>query len=173
MRDGFPAVTIDGIVRRAGTTKPAFYRRFASIGDMIPSILSARFVLATSVDEGSLRSDLLEFQREQAMIFDDGLVRQSMAGWLAYLSSRRGEAEAFITGFLGPRLESLSAILVRADLRGEIDTARDPRAVLDLLVGPLLLRSLVPGFEAIDEFVVERTVESALVYLGARELARP
>ncbi|MBK0422437.1 TetR/AcrR family transcriptional regulator [Leucobacter sp. CSA2] len=172
MRDGFPAVTIDGIVRRAGTTKPAFYRRFASIGDMIPAILAARFALSANIDEGSLRDDLLAFQREQALIFDDELVRQAMAGWLAYLSSRRGDAEVFISGFLGPRLESLSAILVRGDLRGEIETPRDPRAVLDVLVGPLLLRSVVPGFEAIDGVVVERTVETALVYVGARELAR-
>ena len=171
VRDGFPAVTIDGIVRRAGTTKPAFYRRFASIGDMVPAILAARFELTTEIDEGSLRADLVAFQWAQAGIFDDVLVRQCMAGWLAHLSSHHGEAEAFVTGFLGPRMETLVGILMRASMRGEIGTARDPRSIMDIFVGPLLMRSLVPGFEAIDERIVEQTVDVAMLYLGARELA--
>lgn len=172
MRDGFPAVTIDAIVKRAGTTKPAFYRRFSQVGDMIPAIISSRHDLNAHIDEGSLELDLIAFQEAQRKIFDDPLVRQGMAGWLAYLTAHQEQAQTFVNGFLGPRTETLVAILMRAALRKEFGAERNPGVIMDILVGPMLMRSMLPGFESIDDRLVSQTVDVALTYLGVRSPAK-
>ena len=164
---GFSAVTIDEVARRAGTTKPAFYRRFTHIADMIPAIIAQRFGDLPEIDAGSLKGDLRVFQSFQAGIFNDTFIRGSMAGWLAHLAAHPEQAESFAQGFLGSRLDALETTLARACERGEISSRYRSAPVMDVLVGPFLMRALMPGLGEIDELTIEDTVNSALLLLRA------
>src|ERR1700758_4406546 len=57
--EGYHAASIDGIARRAGTTRPAVYRRHPSRGHVIVAAMARRFGLDPAPDTGSLRGDLL------------------------------------------------------------------------------------------------------------------
>lgn len=166
VEQGYAAVTIDAVVKRAGTTKPAFYRRYSGLAAMIPAIIAARHDEVDQIDTGDLRGDLQHFQQVQAEIFDDPFVRHAMAGWLVHLASHHDDARDFHDNFLAPRLAVVRTMFERAHRRDEIDQLPDPQAVMDILVGPMLMRTLMPGLGAVDAEVVTRTVDTALRHIG-------
>jgi hypothetical protein len=53
-------------------------------------------------------------------------------------------------------------MLDRAAARGEITPVAQPELISDLLTGPLLLRTVLPAIGAIDDDIIEATVEAAL-----------
>lgn len=163
---GFAAATVARVAKLAGTTKPAFYRRFAQIADMVPTIVMRRHGDLPGIDTGSIAGDLLAFQTFQSRIFGDTFVKRSMAGWLAHLAGHPEQSAAFVDQFLGTRLQILDGILRRAVDRGEIADGYRASQVMDALVGPLLMRSLMPGLGVIDEAIVEESVGTALAVLG-------
>ena len=165
---GFGAVTVDEVARRAGTTTPAFYRRFSQVADMVPGIIQRRHGDVPPIDSGSLEGDLLALQRFQADIFNDVFVRRSMAGWLSHLATRPEQARGFVEGFLGNRLVLLQGMLDRSRDRGESLWTVPAAQVMDILVGPLLMRSLMPDLGAADEQVQRDTVHTSLCVLGVR-----
>lgn len=166
---GFGHVTVTDIVERAGTSKPAFYRRYDSVAGLVPAILAARFEIDPPEPGERLEDDLQRFQAQQAVIFRDPLVQRSMAGWFLEAAGDPREAEPFLRVFHRARLEALQAALDRAALRGEIAAdAGDAVAVTDILVGPFLMRAMLPGVGDIDDDLASRTIVTALAYLRGR-----
>lgn len=165
---GYAQVTVDEIVRRAGTTKPAFYRRFGGLADVVPVILVTRHGTDEDIDTGTLVGDLLEVQARQVALFSDPVVVRGVAGWLAAIDDDPSRSERFRSGYLGPRRAFTSVILGRAVDRGEIAPGADPAWIADLLTGPLLMRAVLQGIGPVDEVLGRRTVAAALDALGYR-----
>lgn len=165
---GFAALTVDELVRRAGTSKPAFYRRFRDVADLVPRILDARHGLDADIDTGSLRGDLEEVQRRQLALFADPVVAGALAGWAAHVQSRPEQAAPFVESYLAPRRAFTHVILARAVIRGEIGAGADAEWIADLLTGPLLMRVILPGMPPVHSRLAAQTVEAALAVLGAR-----
>ncbi|MCI2029826.1 MAG: TetR/AcrR family transcriptional regulator [Ancrocorticia sp.] len=161
-RDGYNHATVEGIVREAGTSKPAFYRRYPSVASMIPAIISARHNLDVPSDTGSLEGDLRAFQYQQQELLSDRVVQRCMAGWLADLSESAERMHPFAIEFAAKRQQVVSTILERAVQRGEISelpTASDH--LFEALVTPLLYRSLFPQTGKVGPDEIELTVHLA------------
>lgn len=170
---GYSGLTVERIVKHAGTSKPAFYRRFRGIADVVPLVLGTNFGDDTDVDTGTLAGDLLEIQIRQSELFNHPLTRGVFAGFLDYLSSHPEDAAPFVEGYLAPRRAFTSVLLARAEARGEIPAGGDPAYVADLLTGPVIMRGLMPAMPPIDADLVRRTVNTTLnevSYSGDRSM---
>ncbi|MFT4220275.1 MAG: TetR/AcrR family transcriptional regulator [Microbacterium sp.] len=163
---GYPRVTIDDVVARAGTNKPAFYRRFRDLADVVPHLLAARHGLDDDIDTGSLVGDLVEAQRRQHLLFTDPVVTRGFAGWAAEMDASPARAEPFIAGYLAPRRAQTHVFLERAIGRGEIAGGVDAGWIAALLTGPLLMHAVMPGLPPADARLAIGTVHAALDALG-------
>lgn len=159
---GYSQVTVDQVVERAGTNKPAFYRRFRRLADVVPRALQALDHDLDDIDTESLVKDLAEFQRRQRLLFSAPLITRGLPGWLAEVSSTPDHAMPFIEQFQAPRREALQSILQRATNRGEIKLPRDADWVTDLLTAPLMMRAIIPGLPGIDDRLIRQSVHAAL-----------
>ncbi|MFT4052022.1 MAG: TetR/AcrR family transcriptional regulator [Microbacterium sp.] len=165
---GYARVTVDDVVARASSNKPAFYRRFRDIADVVPRILASRHGLDADIDTGSLAGDLREVQRRQQLLFTDPIVARGFAGWISDLGAHPERVQPFVDGYLAPRRAFTHVILDRAAIRGEISPGADASWIADLLTGPLVMRVVMPGLPPIDEALVAHTVHAALDALGYR-----
>ncbi|MDJ0356856.1 TetR/AcrR family transcriptional regulator [Paenarthrobacter sp. PH39-S1] len=159
---GYGAMSVDAVAAAAGTTRPAFYRRYSGIPDLVLSLILQKFGVDLDFNSGELRTDLVNVQRDQVALFSDPLVSNSLAGFLESTRHNEDLASMFVGGFLGPRRAATGAILHRAAARGDIPTGYEMDWVCDLLTGPLLLRAIMPGLPSLDEDLVQHTVETAL-----------
>lgn len=170
--DGYSAATIAAIVKAAGTSKPAFYRRFDSVADLVPALVERRHQLSVPADTGSLTGDLCAFQTAQAEIFNDPFVRAAMPGWLAHMQESPETSGPFVEGFLPQRMAVLEAILARAEERGDaVRSGLDMDTLMEACVGPFLMRSLIPGSPLLDDADVDRTVALACLLIDQASAA--
>ncbi|MBG0740130.1 TetR/AcrR family transcriptional regulator [Paeniglutamicibacter antarcticus] len=164
LEHGFSAVSVEAVAARAGTSRPAFYRRFSGVPALIFALLAQRFEITLDVDFdfGNLRLDLEAIQHEQAGLFGDPLIARSLAGFLDCLHGDSELRSVFVEQFLGPRRAAVGIIIDRAARRGEIPPCPDVEWICDLLTGPVVLRVVMPGLAALDESFISHTVASAL-----------
>ncbi|GAB3742023.1 TetR/AcrR family transcriptional regulator [Microlunatus parietis] len=163
---GYTAVTVDQVVRRAGTNKPAFYRRFPDLAAAVPVLLASRYGIDEDIDTGSLVGDLVEVQRRQLRLFTDPAVTRGLLGWAAEVDADPARGESFVADYLRPRRAHAGILIDRAVTRGEIEPGADPDWIADLLTGPLALHVVMPGLPAVDDRLIARTVHAALDALG-------
>lgn len=159
---GYTALSIEAVAARAGTSRPAFYRRYRALSDVFLDILGRRFGATLLFDSGDLRTDLVDIQRDQLAMFTDPLVQRSLAGFLEAVRNSPDLTHDFVNGFLKPRRASTVEIISRAASRGEIAAPADPEWICDLLTGPFVMRTLFPGLVQLGEDLVQQTVEAAL-----------
>ena len=163
--DGYQAASIDAIARKAGTTRPAVYRRHGSRGHLVVTAVARRFGLDPATDTGSLRGDLLAVQRAQLAFFADPLVERALPGLLEETARDAELRSQFFDEFVRPRRESTARALERAVGRGEVESGFDGEWICDLLTGPLLMRAFLPT-GPIDENLAHQTVDAAMAALG-------
>lgn len=163
---GYASVTVDQVVARAGTNKPAFYRRFKHLAEVVPQILISRHGTDEDIDTGTLVSDLIEVQRRQRRLFTDPVVTRGFAGWLSHIEATPEIGAPFFRDYLAPRRAYTQTILNRAVERSEVTVAADPAWIADLLTGPLIMRVVMPGLPPVDDRLVAQTIHAALDALG-------
>lgn len=171
LQDGYPAITIERIARIAGTTRAAVYRRVRSPSELVVRLATGRFGLNPAPNSGDLRTDLHQLQQLQREFFVDPVTRAALAGLLTDLGTDEVLASQFYERFVSPRRASVLAMLDRAAARGEIASVERPELISDLLTGPLLLRTVLPAIGAIDDAIIDATVDAALNQCRARSAA--
>lgn len=122
---GYTRVTVDEVAARAGTNKPAFYRRFRNLADLVPRLLASRHGTDEDIDTGTLLGDLIEVQHRQRRLFTDPVVIRGFAGWIAEVDANPSEGAPFLSDYLGPRRTYTRVIVDRAAERGEIVACAD------------------------------------------------
>ncbi|WP_040792274.1 TetR/AcrR family transcriptional regulator [Nocardia paucivorans] len=167
---GYSAVTLQAVADAAGTSRPALYRRYTDLADLVSAMLIERFGLEPGAEDlGGIEAELLAIQRHQLDLFNDVVMRRALPGLLADLARSPEKAQRFHEQFLRPRRLSTASILERAVVRGEILPGTDPEWLCDLITGPMLMRALVPTLDPIDAKLVQLTVRSALDAVGYRK----
>lgn len=163
---GYARVTVDDVVGRAGTNKPAFYRRYRNLADVVPRLLSSRYGTDEDIDTGTIVGDLIEVQRRQQRLFTDPMIVRGLCGWLAEVVADPAQSAPFLATYLMPRRAYTQVILDRAAERDEIRAGADPGWIADLLTGPLLMHAVLPGLPTADDRLTAQTVHAALDVLG-------
>lgn len=165
-KHGYASITVDQVVAHAGTNKPAFYRRFRHLAEVVPQVLASRHGTDEDIDTGTLIGDLIEVQHRQRLLFTDPVVARGFAGWLSHVEADPEIGAPFFRDYLAPRRAYTQIILDRAMDRGEVTVAADPAWIADLLTGPLIMRVLMPGLPPVDERLIAQTIHTALDILG-------
>ncbi len=165
---GFAGVSVGAVAARAKTTRPAFYRRFEGVAEVVLAVLLEHFSthLDQSINTGDLPGDLEAIQRDQIQLFRDPLVHCSLAGFLDAVRGDEQLRTVFVRKFLVPRRAGVAALIARAVGRGEIPPCPDVEWICDLLTGPVLMRVLMPGLNGLDESLIVQSVASVLSALG-------
>jgi AcrR family transcriptional regulator len=159
---GFTRMNVEDVINRAGTSRPAFYRRYGQLADVLPAVLARRFGEILDIDTGTWRQDLLAFLQQLQAVFTDPLIQRRAAGFLSVTSREPEHGTDILNQFIRPRRELLATLVYRARSRGELNGEVDQEWVFDLTVGPYLARLLVPGAQPIDTRFTHRVVGTIL-----------
>ncbi len=168
VENGYGATTIDAVARAAGTTRPAVYRRYASLAQIVSAAMSSRVVFDPQLDSGQLPADLDALQKQQIVFFTDPLVIKAMPGLIEESSRNETLRNRLFDDIMAPRRAAVRRALDQAATRGDISGDTESDAVCDLLTGPLLLRTLIPALGAVDTTLADLTVAAALDSVGYR-----
>lgn len=145
-QNGYGALSLGAVAKRAGVGKAALYRRWPSKLAMVSERLEQIGIeLAVSPDTGSLFEDVRCLLGELRRLLRHPLIRRILPDLHAEMI-RSPELAAIIRGRLQQeRRECGSAIVRRAIERGEISPETDVELVNDALGGMLYWRMIVTG----------------------------
>lgn len=142
---GYGKLTMEGVARRAGVSKPTLYRRWATKEQLVLALVEQVAVAAAEVpDTGSLRGDLRAFLAATAAGFSHPLASRIIPDLLAEGIRTPAVADALQAVGLGRR-EKVGQILRRGIDRGELPAGLELELALDLCIAPLFWRRLLGG----------------------------
>ena len=138
---GVPGFTIDEVARRSGVAKTTIYRHFPTKNELLVAGLDQLTPVPVTPDSGSLRDDLLIFLESVLPIFADRAIRAVFFDvWSA--ATRDPELDHLQRMMMAGRAAPTAAIINRAKERGEIADDLDYLAVVEIIEGPFIVRSL-------------------------------
>nr|WP_269453630.1 TetR/AcrR family transcriptional regulator [Pseudoclavibacter sp. 13-3] len=138
---GLSAVTISSVVSAAKTTRPAFYRRFTNLDEMLLIIVDSRTTAFTTSDHGSLEEDLCAIQLACVERLNDRFLR-SVLPYLAYRGSSGDRSRQLSSrDFARAFRSAVRSALERSVDRGEIDEMPNADEICGILSGMLLPRA--------------------------------
>lgn len=142
-KEGYNAVTIEGVARHAGVGKQTIYRWWGSRAELILEAFANHAAdMVPTPDRGSLREDLESFMNAgfKRLFRDYGaIMRGLMADAVLDPDFNKILREAFIL----KRRAATRVILERGVERGEISKEADLELMIDMLFGPVWFRLLV------------------------------
>ncbi len=162
---GYARLTIDGVAAKAGVGRPTIYRRWPSKPALVIAALTQSPRLSLTPDTGTLREDLLAFQRDQVRMMNLPASRRITAGLVADLVADPELAATYLGDYVELRQASVRQALERGVARGELRADADLSLIYDLLIGPLFTRSVVRG-EPLTADIAEQTVDLVLQAFG-------
>ena len=133
---GYPALTVDAVAARAGVSKAAIYRRYATKQEMTFAVLLHDLHEEAPSGTGSLQGDLEALTSRIA----HQLAQSSagvMIGLLADVRADPALGKRFEETYLAVERSMVVTLLDRAVLRGELSHRPDLATVHVLLLGPL------------------------------------
>lgn len=166
---GFAKLSMEGVAKRAGTSKPVIYRRWPSRIELMVACAMSRMPTAGSIpDTGTLRGDtfaVLKLLRGRMFVVG----QPAMLGMLSTVSEDPESLRAFVQRFVSHLLTLMDKVVERAGDRGELDpgrlTPRLRRLPIDLARNEFLITGEL-GDEAIGE-ILDQVFFPALQGIGA------
>jgi AcrR family transcriptional regulator len=163
---GIDGVTVAAVAARAGVHETSVYRRWRTREDLIVDALLDRSATQIPVpDTGSLQGDLVELARRVI-----GYLSSRIGRALVRMSTLIVEDESLAqarANFLASRLAAIRVVVDRAIEGGELPAGTDAGLVLEMLVAPLHLRTIMTG-EPLTDDLPERMVDILLDGLRPR-----
>jgi AcrR family transcriptional regulator len=157
---GYGRLTLEEVARRAGTTKPAIYRRWSGRQRLVLAALSQRLGEARAPDTGCSLCDLDEGLKLFVAAF-----RRMPPGMIGPLFAECvGDRElraAFMTALFDPPRAAVRETLDRAYARGDLRDDVDLDLILDLIASFIHYRALF-GHAPTSDVEIERAVEALL-----------
>ncbi|MGA5465709.1 TetR/AcrR family transcriptional regulator [Mycobacterium sp. NPDC050041] len=155
-RTGYAALSVDAIARRAGTSKPAIYRRWPSKAHLVHE---AAFPLDAAVElpaTGSLPDDVREMVRRTTAVLTTPAAQAALPGLIGEMAADPSLHTALLERFGDILGRGLSERLADAGARGEIRTDVTAVDLTEAIAGITLLALLSRG-ATLDDAWVERT----------------
>jgi AcrR family transcriptional regulator len=167
---GYPGLLVSAIAKRAGTSKPAIYRRWPSKAHLVHEAVFPVSAATSIPDTGSLPEDLREMVCRTMDFLSTPAARAALPGLVGEMTTdptlHAALLERFagvITGGLAERLEKAAA---RGEVRADVTAAALAEAVAGLTLVTLLTRPGELGPEVRDAWI-DRTTTLLLKGISA------
>lgn len=143
---GYAGLSLQAVAERAGTSRPALYRRWDNKALLV---LDAVFPSDDEAlpDLGDLRAELAIALGGLAAQFNDPVARSAVGGLLAELQSDPGLHRKVRDELLAADHVRVSACFHRAIERGELPTGFDVATALDAAAGAVVYRTCFLGVD--------------------------
>ncbi|MQA12754.1 MAG: TetR family transcriptional regulator [Pseudonocardiaceae bacterium] len=157
---GYTALSLEDIARRAGTTRPAIYRRWRGRARLALAALAVRLDVAEVPDSGCTLCDLGEGLGVFIAAF--GAIRPDVLGPLLAECAPDPELHTeFMATLFDPPRAAVARMLDRAVARGDLRADIDRELVLDMLGSLIHYRALF-GHAPTSNTEVESAIEALL-----------
>jgi AcrR family transcriptional regulator len=157
---GYTRLTVEEVARRAGTTKPAIYRRWPNRQRLVLAALGLRLGEAHAPDTGCTLCDLDECLKVFVGAFKR-MPPEVLGPLFADCAGDRELRSAFMTTLFEPPRAAVKETLDRAQARGDLRGGADLDLVLDLLGSLIHYRALF-GHAPTSDAEIESAVEALL-----------
>jgi AcrR family transcriptional regulator len=156
VEDGYTAVTMNAVARRAGTTKTALYRRWPSKTELVHEAVlptGIEGIAALDDDPRTAVEQMLRWTRDR---FTEPAMRAALPGIVADLRGDPTVARRILTRF-APTFAVLDAHLATARRRGAIAETADPMTVSQLIGGAVVVALFIDPDAVLDDGWLDRT----------------
>lgn len=162
---GYEGAELPEVARRAGVHPTTVYRRWGTKSRLVGEALLERSrPLSPTPDTGSLRTDLERLLLEGAGLVRTPAVRALFEVLLAGSADPSDEVAVARDRFWDAHLDEARGIVERAVARSELPNGTDPAALVDLVIGPALLRLVLMG-QDLEPVELSRIVDRAIAAL--------
>jgi AcrR family transcriptional regulator len=159
-KSGYGRLTLEEVARRAGTTKPAIYRRWSGRQQLVLAALRLRLGDPGAPDTGCTLCDLDECLKVFVAAFRR-MPPDVIGPLFADCAADRGLRAAFMTTLFDPPRAAVKKTLDRAHARGDLRDDVNLDLVLDL-IGSLVHYRALFGHAPTTDLEIERAVEGLL-----------
>jgi AcrR family transcriptional regulator len=164
---GYGRLSVDSIVKRAGVSKAAVYRRWPSKADMATALIADVAVRAVETpDTGSLRGDLVAFLTATHDAMRHPLVARVIPAIVAEASRNDGLRAVLRDTVEAPRRANALFLLRRAIERAELPADCDLELCLDHMIGALYFHALVRQRD-LDGPAIQRLADGLVAAMAA------
>lgn len=143
---GYAAIELPEIAHRAGVHPATVYRRWGTKARLVgEAMLEQAVPLSPTPDTGSLQSDLERLATEGAALMSSPPVQ---ALFEVLMSSAFGPSPEITDArdkFWEAHRAEAKKIVERAVTRGELAVGTDPAELIELVIGPALVRLVISG----------------------------
>jgi AcrR family transcriptional regulator len=157
---GYGRLTLEAVAQRAGTSKPAIYRRWPVRQQLVLAALRVRLGDARAPKTGCTLCDLDECLKVFVRAFRR-MPPDVLGPLYADCAGDRALRTAFMTSVFEPPRAAVKETLDRAYARGDVREAVDRDLVLDLIASLIFYRLLF-GHARTSDAAIERVVEVLL-----------
>lgn len=152
MEVGYADLTMDAVADRAGTTKPAIYRRWRSKAHLVHEAAFPDTGERVHVPEtGVLEDDLRLMVRNAVDLLAHPVARAAIPGLVSEFAADPGLHAALLERLQAGPLGAARARLVAAAAAGEARSSLDPDAVIEAMAGTALIALLFRGGGDLDD----------------------
>lgn len=158
VHEGYAAVTMNAVARRAGTTKTALYRRWASKTELVHEAVLPNGVdgiAALDDDPRTAVGQMLRWTRDR---FTEPAMRAALPGIVADLRGDPTLAGRILERF-APTFAVLDTHLAEARRRGRVAAEADPMTVSQVIGGAVIAALLIDPSALLDDDWVSRTAD--------------
>ena len=155
-KTGYADLSVDAIARRAGTSKPAIYRRWPSKAHLVHAAVFPISEATKLPDTGSLAGDVREMVRRTVAVLTSPAARAALPGLVGEMATDLTLHTALLQRFADILSRGLTERLDAAVARGEVRPDVTAADLVEVLAGITFLALLTRG-AALDDAWVERT----------------
>ena len=155
-KTGYADLSVDAIARRAGTSKPAIYRRWPSKAHLVHEAVFPIGDATALPDTGSLAGDVREMMRRTVAVLTGPAARAALPGLVGEMATDLTLHTALLERFGDILSRGLTERLGAAAARGAVRPDVTAADLVEALAGITFLALLTRG-EALDDGWVERT----------------
>jgi AcrR family transcriptional regulator len=163
---GYPGLLVSAIAARAGTSKPAIYRRWPSKAHLVHEAVFPIGAATAIPDTGSLSGDLREMVYRTMAFLTTPAARAALPGLVGEMAADPTLHSALLERFADIFAGGLEAWLKAAAARGEVRADVTAAELADVIAGVTLLGLLTRAAE-LDDTWVDRTTTLLLRGISA------
>jgi AcrR family transcriptional regulator len=163
---GYPGLSVSAIAERAGTSKPAIYRRWPSKAHLVHEAVFPIGAATEIPDTGSLPDDLREMVRRAVAVLTTPAARAALPGLVGEMAADATLHSALLERFAGIFTGGLGEWLEAAAARGEVRADVTATELSEAIAG-LTLIALLTRVTELDQAWVDRTTTLLLKGISA------